>query len=86
MENAEPPREHQQISWLVIGLMLLPVLYLGSVGPLRGFAARGIISDSAWQMLCASVYAPLCWLETETNFFDTLLGSAYIFYLDLFEP
>lgn len=85
MEGAERPAERrsQPLPWILI---LLPVLYLASAGPLLGLNERGIISDSAWETLCTSVYAPLVWLETRTDFFDTLPGSAYMWYLRLFAP
>ena len=86
MENAEPPREHRQIPWLTIGLVLLPVLYLASVGPLYGLNERGVLPDAVWDSLCGSVFLPLAWLETETDLFKTFPGEAYLRYIQLFEP
>ena len=44
-------------------LLLLPALYLASVGPLYGLNDRGLLSDSKWDAICRTVYFPLVYLE-----------------------
>lgn len=85
MENADDPQQRPR-SWLLVALVLLPVLYLASAGPLYGLHARGILSETAWESLSRSVFAPLAWMETETDLFKTLPGEVYLRYIHFFEP
>ena len=83
MENADRPEEKRSVVAPTL-LLLLPVLYLASVGPLYGLNERGILSDSTWETICRTVYLPLVYLEEETRFFESPPGAAYIWYLELF--
>lgn len=69
----------------VVVLVLLPVLYVASLGPLVGLYADGIISGSTFNDIAWTAYLPLACLEQETDFFETPPGSAYMWYLSLFE-
>jgi hypothetical protein len=71
---------------IVVAVLLLPLFYLASVGPIIGLVERGIVSEEAWETMCESVFLPLAWIETRTKFFDERPGSTYIWYLQLFEP
>lgn len=85
MGNTDDPEGRRfTLPWLIP--VLLPVLYLGSVGPLVGLNERGILPDPIWETLCNSVFAPLAWLESETDVFETSPGIAYMRYIQLFEP
>jgi hypothetical protein len=84
MGSAENPGERRSLLPVVV-LVLLPVLYVASLGPVVGLYEHGIISGSTFNDIVWTAYFPLACLE-ETDFFDTPPGSAYMWYLSLFEP
>lgn len=84
MGNAEHPESRRSLLPVVI-LVLLPVVYLAALGPIVGLAHRGLIPDGMMTPLIVA-YWPLSWIEEETDFFEQPPGSAYVWYVELFEP
>lgn len=51
---------------LVAIVIVAPVLYVLSVGPLHWLCFRGAISDNALNYLVGTVYAPLLWASDQS--------------------
>lgn len=62
---------------VVVGLFLLPVLYVLSIGPAIWLAEAGYLQGTVIEVL-EVVYAPLVWLAN-----DTPLGGPIEWYVDL---
>lgn len=69
--------------WLIP--VLLPVLYLGLLGPLSGLNARGLLPEFL-EIPLSIAYLPIGLIGEFTGFFERPPGAALIWYIDLFEP
>jgi hypothetical protein len=84
MGNAENPERGKSLLPAAI-LVLLPVVYLAALGPIAGLAHRGLIPEGIVNVLNVA-YWPVGWIDEKTDFFEQPPGSAYVWYVELFEP
>lgn len=84
MGNADHAEKRRfTLLWLI--LVLLPVLYLGLLGPLSGLNARGLLPEFL-EIPLSIVYLPIGVIGEFTGFFEYPPGSLLREYIELFEP
>lgn len=66
---------------LVVVLVLLPVLYVLSVGPVARLADNGLI-DQKWNTVLGTIYWPLDWTANNVP----VVGPAIITYVEWWQP
>ena len=67
-------------------LVIAPMLYLASIGPMYGLYARGYISQSAWNSIGATVYRPIVYLAVDSPLAESEAVEAHVAYVHLFDP
>ena len=58
---------------LIIAIILLPTLYVFSIGPVIGLVCRGMLPASIMPV-AMTVYAPVGWLSSKCPPFEHFLG------------
>ena len=72
--------------WPVIVLLLLPVIYLASLGPFVWVVDHGGLPSDAAESIVTTVYSPVVYLDSNTDFFDEHpIGRAYAAYVNWFD-
>jgi hypothetical protein len=79
-------RASHVIVW-VMGVVVLVGGYLASFGPVHWLISRNYISSETHDRLCDTVYAPIVWVDMETDLLnDNPIGIAYYDYVEWFAP
>lgn len=78
--------ERRRVSPLVVwvaSLVVLFALYLSSLGIVNRLRVQDRISTPTYELLCDTLYAPVIWVELNTElFWNNPLGRAYGRYLE----
>ena len=70
------------VVWTVC-LFIFVALYLASLGPVNRLYVKNRISRPTYELLADTVYAPVHWVEINTDlFYNNPLGRAYGRYLE----
>jgi len=85
MQDASSNRRGQPFGIWLCGVVILVVAYLASPGPVVWLTNHKWISRGASDRLFETAYAPLVWMEFNTDFFDNPVGAAYADYVDWFD-
>jgi len=65
---------------IVVGAV---IFYFGSVGPFAGLWINGKIPDNVGEGTWRTVYAPIAWVDDETDFFrENPIGRGYAAYAE----
>ena len=85
-DQSEDRRRAAHVTVWVIGVVVFAGGYLASIGPATWLVATGWISDSTYDLLLDTVYAPLVWVDMNTEFFyENPVGIAYFNYVEWFD-
>lgn len=85
MESADQS-DQRRSPWLLSVLLVLPVIYLASLGPFVWVADHGGIPPAAAESIVTTVYYPIVYVDSNTDFFDDHpLGKAYAAYVNWFD-
>lgn len=84
MAHTEYPERRRSMLPVVVVVLLL-VIYPAALGPLKWLYEQGTISPRVAVFL-NDAYAPLRWIEDNTDFFEHPPGSAFVWYVELFVP